>query len=103
MQRSLRVKRLWSMGQFNNVELQDEIIEIPEKVALNQKAIELLYQLMILEQEEAHKEYLQLFKQYPLLLKMFPANLDFLDETILAIKEEKTRTFEELLVELNKE
>lgn len=103
MNRSLRVKRLWSMGQFNNVELFDEIVEIPEKIALNPKAMELLYHLMVMEQELAHKKYLEVFKKYPLLLKMFPNNLDFLEETVLAIKEEKTRTFEELINEINKE
>ena len=95
MQRSLRVKRLWSMGNYNNVELYDEIIEIPEKVALNPNATGLLYYLMILEQEKAHKKYLALYKQ-------FPANMEQLDETAKIIEEERTRTFTEFLNELNK-
>lgn len=103
MNRNLRVKRLWSMGQFNNVELFDEILDIPEKVALNPRAVELLYHLMIMEQELAHKRYLEVFKKHPTLLKIFPESLDYLNETVLAIKEEKTRTFEEFLQEYNKE
>jgi hypothetical protein len=84
------------MGQFNNVELYDEIIEIPERVALNTKATGLLYYLIILEQEKAHKKYLALYKK-------FPANMEQLDETAKIIEEERTRTFTEFLNELNSE
>lgn len=89
------------MGQFNNVELFDEISEIPEHIALNDKAIELLYQFMVMEQEVAHKNYLQVFKEHPLLLKMFPEILDVLDESLLAVKQQKARTFEEFMQEIN--
>lgn len=91
------------MGQFSNVELEDNLYEVPENVALNPKATGLLYNLMLLELEEAHKDYLQLYKKHPVLAKIFPANLEDLDDAILVIKEEKTRTFQELLEELNKE
>lgn len=93
------------MGQFNNIELYDEINDIPQNVALNPKAIELLYHMMVMEQELAHKRYLEVFKDHPLLLKVFPESIEYLNETILAIREEKKRTFEELMKELeqNKE
>lgn len=103
MQETLKVRRLWSMGQFNSVELQDEILEIPQSVILNPKARELLYNLMILEMEKAQKDYLQLYRKYPVLAKIFPESLNGLDEAIMVIKEERKRTFDELLQELNKE
>lgn len=84
------------MGNYNNVELYDEIIEIPERVALNTKAIGLLYYLMILEQEKAHKKYLTLITK-------FPASMEQLDKTAELIEEERTRTFTEFMEELNKE
>lgn len=84
------------MGNYNNVELYDEIVEIPEKVALNPKATGLLYYLMILEQEKAHKKYLALYKK-------FPANMEQLDQTAEIIETERTRTFTEFLNELNAE
>lgn len=96
LNRTLRVKRLWSMGNYNNVELYDEIVEIPEKVALSPKATGLLYYLMILEQEKAHKKYLALYKQ-------FPANMEQLDLTAEIIETERSRTFQEFLEELNKD
>ena len=96
MNEALKVKRLWSMGNYNNVELYDEITDIPEHVALNPKARGLLYYLMILEQEKAHKKYLALYKK-------FPANMEQLDETAKIIEEERARTFMEFLDEINKE
>lgn len=82
------------MGNYNNVELYDEITEIPQAIALNPKATGLLYYLMILEQEKAHKKYLQLYKAYP-------ANMEQIDETARIIEEERTRTFQEFMNELN--
>jgi len=96
MYEQIRVKRLWSMGQFNNVELEDTLFEIPEKVSLNPKARGLLYYLMILEAEKAHKKYLALYKK-------FPANMEQLDKTAEIIEEERTRTFTEFINELNKD
>ena len=100
MNETLRVKRLWSMGQFSNVELETTLSEIPEKVALKPRAVELLYNLMTLQLEAAHKEYLQLYKNHPVLIKIFPEIVDYLDEALLAIREEKTQTFDELMKEL---
>lgn len=103
MNEQLRVKRLWKMGDFSNVELESTLSDIPEKVALNDRAITLLYHLMLLEAEAAHKDYLELYKDNPFLLKAFPDIVNYLDESMKAIKEDKSRTFEELMNELNKE
>jgi hypothetical protein len=100
MQEHIRVKRLWSMGQFSNVELETTLSDIPEKVSLNPRAVGLLYNLMTLQLEAAHKEYLQLYKNHPVLIKVFPEIIDYLDEALLAIREEKTQTFDELMKEL---
>lgn len=103
MNRSLKVKRLWSMGQFSNVELHDEITDIPDKVALNPKAVGLLYNMMILQMESAYAGYLSIYKDHPVMIKAFPAILDFFQEMNLAVEQEKTKTFTQLLEELNKE
>ena len=103
MNRSLSVNRLWAMGQFSNYELHDEITDIPEQVALNPKAIGLLYHLMIIEMESAHNKYLQLYKDHPMLVKVFPAILDYFDEINIAVEEDKTKTFDEFMSEINKE
>lgn len=91
------------MGDYNNVELASEISDIPQKVALNPKAIGLLYNLMILEMEVAYNGYLQIYKDHPMLVKVFPKILDYFEEINIAVQQEKTRTFDELMQELNKE
>ena len=101
MNRSLSVNRLWAMGQFSNYELHDEITEIPEHIALNPKAIGLLYHLMIIEMESAHNKYLQLYKDHPALVKVFPEILEYFDEINVAVEEDKTKTFDEFMNELN--
>lgn len=101
MKETLRVKRLWAMGQFNNIELYDEITEIPEKVALNPQARGLLYKLLILEMERAHKKYLNFYRDNPMLMKVFPANVEDVDEVVAVIETERTRTYNEFLQELN--
>lgn len=103
MNETLRVKRLWKMGDFSNVELESTLSDIPEKVALNDRAIGLLYNLMLLEAESAHKDYLKIYRDNPFLMKAFPDLVNYIDESLKVIKEEKNRTFEELLNEINKE
>ena len=103
MNRTLHAKRLWTMGQFSNVEFQDEITDIPENVALNPKATGLLYSMMLLEMESAYVKYLSIYKEHPVLVKAFPAILDFFHEMSVAVEDEKTRTFTQLLEELNKD
>jgi hypothetical protein len=95
LNRNLHVKRIYSMGNYNNVELFDEITDIPQNVVLSPNATGLLYYLMILEQEKAHKRYLQLYKSYP-------ASPEQIDETFKIIEEERTRTFQEFMDELVK-
>lgn len=103
MNRTLRVKRLWSMGQFNNIQFEDEVSDIPENIALNQKAIGLLYNLMVLEMEMAQKEYLRVFEKYPAFMRIFPDSVAVINETVLAIREERNRTYDEFMKEITKE
>jgi len=91
------------MGNYSNVELQDEITDIPENVALNPKAIGLLYNLMMMEMESAYVKYLSIYKEHPVMIKAFPAIIDFFQEMNLAVEQEKTKTFNQLIEELNKE
>ena len=103
MNRSISANRLWSMGQFNNYELHDEVTEIPEKIALNPKAMGLLYNLIIMEMEAAHAKYLQLYKDHPALINVFPEVMKYFDELNVAVNDNLTRTFEEFMQEMNKD
>jgi hypothetical protein len=91
------------MGQYNNYELHDEITDIPERIALNPDAMGLLYNLMIMEMESAHGKYLQLYKEHPALVNVFPELLKYFDEMNVAVNENLSRTFDEFMKEYNKE
>ena len=103
MNRKISVNRIWSMGSFNNYELNDEITDIPERIALNPKAMGLLYNLMIMEMETAHANYLKLYKDHPALVNVFPEILKYFDELNISVQEDQTKTFEEFMQEYNKE
>ena len=96
MQTSLRVERLYSLADYNNVKFSQEITEVPERVLLSQKGVGLLYSLMYLEMEKAHKNYIMLYKSYP-------ASIEQIEQTASIIEEARSRTFKELIEELNKE
>jgi len=90
MNTTLRVERLYSLADYNNVKFTQEIIEVPERVLLSEKGVGLLYSLMLLEAEKAHKNYIILYKS-------FPASMEQLDQTAEIIEQERSRTFKEFL------
>jgi hypothetical protein len=94
MQRSLRIERLFGLGNFSNIKFVDEITEIPESVALNQKAVSLITQLQMLEIERAHARYV-------LLGKTLPATPEQIEKTAEILEQARSRVFEEFLAELN--
>lgn len=96
MKTSLRVERLYSLADYNNIKFSQEITEIPEHVLLNPRGIGLINSLIFLEMEKAHKNYIMLYKSYP-------ASLDQIEQTASIIEEARTKTFKELIEELNKE
>ena len=60
MERTLRVKRIFTMGQFQNLEIGDEITNIPENIAKNEEALSLISYLQLLLTERKYNRYLQL-------------------------------------------
>ena len=94
MQRSLRIERLYGLGNFSNIKFVDEITEIPEPVALSEKAISLVTQLQMLEVERAHARYV-------LLGMTLPAKPEQIEKTAEILEQTRSRVFEEFLAELN--
>jgi len=60
MQRSLKVKRIYSLGAYQNIEISDEITEIPEAMASNEELMSRLFQLMALALEIKISKYYQI-------------------------------------------
>lgn len=96
MNRTISVERLYSLGDFKNIKFNDTITDIPQNIALNDKAMGLLHYLQLTEIEHAHKRYLKLGL-------MLPARPEQIDATLVLLEEERSRTFQELLQELSKE
>jgi hypothetical protein len=64
MDRTLKVKRIFTMGQFQNIELADEVTGIPTELALNEDFIGTLSRLQLLNIERRINLYYQLREKY---------------------------------------
>jgi hypothetical protein len=85
MNRSLKVDRLYNLGDFKHLQLIDEITDIPD--ALNQEKIEKISYLQLLTVEITFKKYAELAKK---------ANTFKEEEVLKFLEEERSRTIEEI-------
>jgi hypothetical protein len=88
MIRALTTERIFPMGNYANIKFAHTLSEIPEKVALNPKSMELLQYLILLDVEYAYKRYHMLMDK--------TTNMK-LDEILEYIEAERQSTFEELI------
>jgi hypothetical protein len=64
MERSLKVKRIYAVGQYQNIEFTDEIVGIPENLALKEEVIDQISLLQLLRLEIQINKYSQLREKY---------------------------------------
>jgi hypothetical protein len=57
VERTLRVKRLYVLGQYQNIELANEIFNVPERWALDETFCNLVTYLQLLQVERAYNKY----------------------------------------------
>jgi hypothetical protein len=57
MERVLRVRRLYSQGQYQNIEIADDLLNVPEKWALDDTFISLVGYLQLLNVERKYARY----------------------------------------------
>lgn len=88
MIRALRVKRLYSLGDYKNIEFYDEITDIPTHVAVNKDAVNLINFYQLLSVEKSFREYMELQKNFS------GKNNEECLELIMKMQEQ---TYEELL------
>jgi len=88
MQRTLSTERIFPMGNYANIKFAHTLSEIPEKIALNPIAMELLQYVLLLDVEYAYKRYHMLMDK--------TTNMK-LDEVLAYIEAERQSTFEELI------
>ena len=65
MERTLRVKRLYSLGDYRNIEFEDVLYEIPEKLATNETVLEFMRTLQSINVELAFRKYIELVQIVP--------------------------------------
>jgi len=60
MNMNLKIKRIYNLGNYSNVEFTEELNEIPEKLLFNKEAMYKFRKLLMLNVERAYKNYLEL-------------------------------------------
>ena len=62
MERNLKVRRIFNLGDYNNIEFTEEIVDIPEKFVLNKEVMQKLRRLLMLNIKSTYAEYLKINK-----------------------------------------
>lgn len=60
MKRKITTTRLFSLGDFKNISFTDEIEDIPEEVAMDNKAMALLRSIQLFQIERSYLKYMKL-------------------------------------------
>lgn len=96
MNKQIAIERIFSLGDYQNIKVTDTITEIPDAVASKPEAIKLLRYLQLVDIEWTYIHYAKLRAMEPKL-----SNLDAIDSAMAFIEEERTQTFENLLVAIS--
>ena len=62
MNRSLKLRRIYNLGDYNNIEFTEEITEIPKKFVLNEEVMSKFRQLLMLNAEAGYIRYTELLQ-----------------------------------------
>lgn len=93
MERQISVERLYTIADYQNIKFISTLSGIPETVALNEKAMQLLFYNAFIECDIAYKNYMDLRQT---MVKDKVTNvLEFLEE-------ERSKTHNQLLEEIKK-
>jgi len=92
----ISLERLYSIGQFNNLKVIEEVTEVPEQLTGNLQAHGLLEYLMLLSIEKTYRKYLKLQTELSDSAKGITENDEKLQASINYIEEAQSKTFKEL-------
>ena len=59
MNMNLKIKRIYNLGNYSNVEFTEELNEIPEKLLFNKEAMDKFRKLLMLNVEVSYNKYLE--------------------------------------------
>ncbi len=91
MERTLQVERLYFLGDFRNIKFSNTLTGIPEEIARNERAVELLFMQQYLSCEIAYRRYHSLIKS------IAEASIE---EALEKLEKERTNTMQELYEEI---
>ena len=77
MERKISVERLYSLEQYQNIKFASELNNIPEEVALDTEAMDMLYYMQMVSCDLAFKKYMEVREA---IAKNKPNILEFLTE-----------------------
>jgi len=60
MNMNLKIKRIYNLGNYSNVEFTEEVNDIPETLVFNKEVMYKLRKLMMLNVERSYRSYLEL-------------------------------------------
>ena len=60
---NLKIKRIYNLGNYSNVEFTEEINDIPEGLVYNKEVMYKVRKLMILNIERQYRSYLETLKE----------------------------------------
>ncbi len=93
MNRRMRIKRLYSLGDYRNIEFEDEITDLPEEVLLNGDFVSKLTYLQLAGIELGYRHYMSLVQNVPHTLAV--------EKAIEALEEIRENTIQSLNAILN--
>ena len=93
MQRKISVERLYSLEQYQNIKFTSELSDIPEEVALDEQAMDMLYYLQMVSCDLAYKKYMEIREE---LAKTKPNVLEFLEAQHKQTNDEVLQKLQEL-------
>ena len=96
MNKTISVERIFALAQYENLKVTDTITDIPDEVALNQNAMQLLRNLQLIDMEGTYLHYVHLRSEEPKL------SVEGIDTAVSFIEEGRAVTFEKLLEALKK-
>lgn len=94
MNKNIGLKRLYKVGDFNNITFEESINEIPENIFNNKEVMDDIKYLLLVDAELGYRRYIQLYQE------LAGATLD---DAIEALEKTKLDTLKEIKDILDKE
>lgn len=92
MEQRLAVKRIYKLGDYQNIEITSELTEIPQQVFLNEEAQSQLQYLLLVDVEQSYVKYHSILRE-AYQTKSIEESLAF---ALKYLESEKTQTFNQL-------